>query len=256
MSKSLANTWANMRAFMFSEQKWLEAEVEVEGLIKLLALPDQATVLDLPCGEGRHSLGLARRGFQVTGVDLTAEFLEEAQRRSYAAGLDLEWLQADMRTFCREDSFDAVINMYTSFGYFHDPKEDSQVLENFYASLKPGGKLLMDLMSREIFARKMKQQSCQIRCDGSILIAEHNFIGNSNWLDNKWTLLDQNENHFHEAKMGLRLYSKDELCYIIMKTGFIKIKLYGDFNGSEYGEEACHLVLVAEKPPMSVNRKS
>ena len=140
--------WEQTAPFQFDERRWAAASKEVEQALALLQLKEGAAVLDLCCGPGRHSLELARRGFKVTGVDRTARFLEEARRRAEAEGLAIEFVQDDMRTFHRPGTFDAAINLFTPFGYFDDPEEDHRVLENIYASLKPHGKLLLDVMGK------------------------------------------------------------------------------------------------------------
>ena len=91
---------------MFGDHHWEIAPEQVAGVISLLSLEPGAAVLDLPCGVGRHSLEFARRGFDVTGVDRTAAYLQTARERAAAEGLSVEWLQADMREFIRPEAFD------------------------------------------------------------------------------------------------------------------------------------------------------
>lgn len=139
---------------MFSEQHWEASGEEVDSALSLLEIEPGATVLDLACGVGRHSLELSRRGYRVTGVDRTAAYLRTAHEQAAADGLELELLQADMRRFVRPSAFDAALNLYTSFGYCDDPAEDQRVLDNFCQSLRPGGALVMEMMGKEMLARK------------------------------------------------------------------------------------------------------
>lgn len=233
-----------MRRFMFHEKKFVEAEQEVEGVIKILDLKAGAQILDLPCGVGRHSIPLAKRGFSVTGVDITTEFLNEAKQGAESESLDLQLIHGDMRTFENRFSYDAIVNLYTSFGYFEQRTEDWRVLRNFYSLLRPGGKLLMDLMSKEIFVKNFKskmQKECE---DGSTEICEHEWMSDD-WVECKWTSLKNGTRH--EVKAGLRLYSSDELGSMLSRAGFAKVQSYGGFDGSEYKGDSGHLVLVAEK---------
>ena len=128
------------------------APSEVEAALKLLGLKPKGRVLDLCCGPGRHSLELARRGFAVVGVDNTAGYIAEAKKRAKSEKLKVEFVKGDMRCFRRLGAFDAVINMFTAFGYFKNPRDDRRVLENIHRSLKPGGKLLMEMLGKEILA--------------------------------------------------------------------------------------------------------
>ena len=100
-------------------------------------------MLDLCCGVGRHSLELVRRGFRVTGVDRTQAYLDLVAAAAKREALDLELVRQDMREFHRDESYDGVINLFTSFGYFEDPRDDQRVVDNVYASLRSGGVLVM-----------------------------------------------------------------------------------------------------------------
>ena len=145
--------WQVAAPLLFPRERWKNAEQEVDSLLKLMELPEGASVLDLACGPGRHALEFTRRGFHVTGVDRTQKYLAEARRRSKEAGLTVEWIEADMREFQRPGEFDAAVSLFTSFGYFEDPEDDKLAAMNMYRSLKPGGVLLIEMVGKEILAR-------------------------------------------------------------------------------------------------------
>lgn len=105
-----------------------------------------ARVLDVPCGFGRHARLLARRGIMVVGVDLSRAMLAEARRSGPEAGLC--FVRADMRRLAYRGEFDAVLNLYTSFGYF-SPRENRDVLRRMARALKPGGRILIDHRDRD-----------------------------------------------------------------------------------------------------------
>src|SRR3989344_5946989 len=117
---------------------------EVTGVIKLCKLKKGDNVLDAPCGYGRHSLGLASKGMKVIGVDINSEHLALAQQSLEKSDLKaVKFINKDIRTLTFKDEFDAVVNMFYSFGFFEDFSDDVKVIENFYKSLKKGGKFLM-----------------------------------------------------------------------------------------------------------------
>ena len=145
--------WVETLPVLFPESRVREAHKEIEQILALADIPSGAVVLDLCCGIGRHSLELARRGFRVTGVDRTKQYLDLAAAGAGRESLSLELIQEDMRAFRREESYDAVLNLFTSFGYFEDPRDDQRVVDNVYASLRSGGVLVMQLMSKEVLAR-------------------------------------------------------------------------------------------------------
>ncbi len=92
-------TWEHLGPVLFTRRRWERAEIEVGLLIALLGLSGTERILDLPCGTGRHTLELARRGYRDTGVDRTESYLAEALRRSDDNGLDVEFVSSDKRSF-------------------------------------------------------------------------------------------------------------------------------------------------------------
>jgi len=212
--------------------------------LALLKLEPGAAVLDLCCGPGRHSLELARRGFKVTGVDRTARFLEEARRRAEAEGLVIEFVQGDMRTFRRPEAFDAVINLFTSFGYFDDPQEDKQVLENVYTSLRPNGKLLLDTMGKEVLARIFRERDW-FEQDGALFLEERRLLEGWSRIETRWIIVRDGEQE--EFTLKLRLYSGAELRALLREIGFRRVELFGNLDGEPYDQNARRLVALAEK---------
>ncbi len=231
---------------MFDEHHWQIAPEQVESVISLLGLEPGATVLDLPCGVGRHSLEFARRGFRVTGVDRTEAYLQTARQRAAAEALDVEWLQADMREFVRPEAFDAAINLFTSFGYFEDPQEDRRVAENLYRSLKPGGALVMDVMGKEVLARVFQPRDWQELPDGTFYLQERKVAGNWTWMENRWILL-RPDGQRHEYAVGHRIYDGAGLEALLLDTGFPSVAIYGSLDGVPYDTQARRLVAVARK---------
>jgi ubiquinone/menaquinone biosynthesis C-methylase UbiE len=91
---------------------------EVDGIVKLLALPQGSRILDLACGHGRHAISLAERGYVVTGQDLSEVFLNRARTDAQTRGAaQVNWVHSDMRHIPFVDEFDAIINIFTAFGY-------------------------------------------------------------------------------------------------------------------------------------------
>src|SRR5215472_6803276 len=140
-------------------------EKEVAIIWKRLALRPGMEVLDLACGNGRIANALATRGCLVTGLDLVAEFLAQAERAAVAAHLTATYLLGDMRALPWTNRFDRIVSWMSAFGYFAD-EENRQVLAEAYRALKPGGKLLLDLNNRE-WVLKNFQRSSVIERDGN-----------------------------------------------------------------------------------------
>ncbi len=126
-----------------------EADVnqEVQFLIHQLKLKPGAQVLDLCCGHGRHAIPLAKHGLRVTGVDTSEYLLNLGQQSAETANVDVEFVHQDMREFEGVDRYDAVINMFTAFGFFASDDENYAVLERVARALKPGGHFCIDVVS-------------------------------------------------------------------------------------------------------------
>jgi SAM-dependent methyltransferase len=231
---------------MFNEHHLEIAVDEVENLISLTGVEEGADILDMPCGIGRHSLELARRGFRVTGVDRTDAYLQVARERAATDALEVEWIQADMREFARRQVFDAAINLYTSFGYFEDPAQDQMVLGNFYLSLKPGGTLVMDMMGKEVLARIFQPRDWRELPDGSYYLQERTVARDWSWVDNRW-ILAHPDGRRQEFSLGHRIYDGVGLRALLLDAGFANVDLFGSLQGIPYDTEARRLVAVARK---------
>jgi 2-polyprenyl-3-methyl-5-hydroxy-6-metoxy-1,4-benzoquinol methylase len=129
-----------------------EAALFINELIDELHPLDNSRMLDLGCGYGRHSKCLARKGFDVTGIDLAASSIREAKKMENSL---LRFYQQDMRTPFGKNLFDYVFNFFTSFGYFDDPSDDHKVIANIAAALKPGGILVMDYINAALAEKKL-----------------------------------------------------------------------------------------------------
>jgi SAM-dependent methyltransferase len=237
--------WQTMGPTLFTRERWTNVTVEMDQILGLLELEDGAAVLDLCCGPGRHSLELARRGYRVTGVDLTGSYLNEARTRAQKEGLDVDFVREDMRRFRRNNAFDAAINLFTSFGYFEDPEEDRQVSLNVFQSLKPGGVLLMDLMGKEVLARIFRERHWE-QVDDMFLLQECKVDRNWTWMDNRWILVKGSDRH--EYAVSHRLYGGGDLVALLADCGFADVVTFGDLAGAPYDHNAKRLVIRARKP--------
>ena len=239
--------WETAGPVLFTESRWANAPQEVEAMVSLLGLSKGARVLDLCCGVGRHSLEFAGRGFEVTGVDRTATYLGEARTRAADEGLEVEFIQDDMRTFVRPQAFDAAINYFTSFGYFESEAEERQVLSNVYRSLKSGGVLLMEMMSKEILARIFRERDWREE-DGMMILEDRKLAPDWSSLDNRWIIIKEGVRR--EVTLTVRQYSAAELSRSLVEGGFFRVDVYGDLTGAPYDQAATRLVVVAHKGDM------
>lgn len=139
---------------------------EVDFIIEELKLPPGIRILDVGCGTGRHSVELAKRGYLVTGVDLSSGMLAEAEKAAGKAGVEVEWIHADATQFKPGKLFDAAICLcegaFGLLGKDDDPVEQGlSILRNINRALKPDAKLMMTVLNGLALIRKYKQEDVE-----------------------------------------------------------------------------------------------
>ncbi len=237
--------WRRFGPVMFSPRRRQAAAGEVDDLLTLIALEPGAAVLDLACGPGRHSLELARRGFRVTGVDRTAAYLEQAREAAHRDGLQVEFVLDDMRDFVLPGAFDAVVNLYTSFGYFEEADDDRRVVSNVYRSLRARGSFVIETHGSEDLVRSFHERDVSELADGSFFLEERTLAPDGRSLRTRWTLLRGDERH--AASFTVRYYAASELVALLLSCGFSGAQTYGGLDGGPYDDSARGLVAVARK---------
>ncbi|MFP4050932.1 MAG: class I SAM-dependent methyltransferase [Thermoplasmata archaeon] len=236
--------WEEYRSVLFHEHRLQTTPQQVKRLIDLLEIKKGDKVLDLCCGIGRHSLGFASKGYDVTGVDISEYYIQEAKGKASNAGLSVEFVQEDMREFKREEQYDAAMIFFTSFGYFIDDEDNFKVLKNVYSSLKPGGTFLIDIMGKEVWARVFSERDWA-RMENGFFLEERKVKGNWDLIDSNWILIQ--DGGVHEHSFITKLYSAKELRDMLKRAGFRFVDIYGDLERSEYNEKSDRLIAVAHK---------
>lgn len=236
--------WEKLYPFMFAEQKFDGANEEIRSVLDLAGL-ESGDVLDLACGPGRHATALAKRGFRVTGVDLSPFLMSRAKDLAHKERVDIEWVQEDMRGFARPESFDLAISLFTSFGYFDDRREDVQVLRNVYQSLREGGALVMEMAGKECLASIFAPTGSEKLPDGRILVERRQVVKDWSRIRNEWTVIEDGTATTFEFEVSV--YSGQELKDRLYEAGFSEVALFGGYDRSEYGPNARRLVAVARK---------
>ncbi len=219
---------------------------DVEFIAGALALAPGAPVLDLACGLGRHAIGMAKRGYRVTGVDFNPRYLERAAAEAQIAGADVRWLEDDMRTLPFDREFAGVYSFFTSFGYFSDP-ENEQVLARIAASLAPGGRLLLDLANRERMLIHPQQRTWDQREDGSLVMEEVTFDVKRSRVISRLTLIEAGAPHAIKL-FELRTYTCAELTALLARQGLEVRSVWGGADRSDYQAESRRLVMLATRP--------
>jgi len=234
--------WKDMYDWLFPPERFQAAKDQVEKVINISGVYS-GSVLDLCCGPGRHAYELAKLGFDVTAVD-ASEFLL-AKARELCSGLaGVHFVHANMKDFVQRNHFDLVINMFTSFGYFRNHDDNLKVLRNIHESLKDGGKLLMEMASKEIVLKNYRESIVTER-NQEMLIEKHSFEPGMARMINDWIVLKNGKYKVH--RLEHYLYSAQELKMMLQMSGFGEITFYGSLDKDPYDLNARRLVVLAEK---------
>lgn len=218
---------------------------QVEGIIAYLALRPGASVLDLACGYGRIAIPLAQKGFQVTGLDLSETLLGQARVAAQEMGTTLNWHRGDMREIPWRESFDAVINVFSSFGFFSSEAENQQVLEGVNRALKPGGRFLIDVMNRDWRVRQDIQRHW-FEAGDLFVLADPWFDPVAGRAGETWRWLEGGQ--WQSLDFDSRLYTATELRGLIEAVGLRWLTVYGGWAGEPFSPQARRIVALAEKP--------
>ncbi|MEW6056986.1 MAG: class I SAM-dependent methyltransferase [Bdellovibrionota bacterium] len=234
--------WEDTYETIFPEKKFEEADDEIDKVLKLTN-HQGGPVLDLCCGPGRHVVALAKRNIRTTGVDRTRFLLNKARERANQASVNVEFAQSDMRDFLRESSFELILSMFSSFGYFENKDDDFRVLQNIRRSLLPGGKCVIDVASKEVLARIFKEVIHAELANGSQMFETHEIFDDWTRIKNRRTLVEKS-GRAQTYEFCLTVYSAFELKELMLRAGFQSVKAYGSFDATPYDNKALRLVVV------------
>jgi SAM-dependent methyltransferase len=220
---------------------------EVDFAIGALGLLPGEHVLDLCCGYGRHSIELARRGYRVTGIDLSSAQLAMARSAAARDDIDVEWIQADMRAIPSQltAQVDTVLNMFTAFGYFEDEAENQRVLDGIASVLRPGGRLLIDFINREGTMRRFRFKDWE-EIDGALVLRERSFDMATSIQREAMTIVEADGSR-HYGALAVRWYTLTELIGMLAKSGLAFRQAWGDFDASDYTIDSRRMIVLAEK---------
>ena len=212
---------------------------DVARLIELLRLPVGARILDVPCGQGRHARLLAEAGFEVTGLDYSRHLLDLAR----AAGSQVRYTRGDMRHLPARwtGRFDAVVNLFTSFGFFLDPSDDVKVVREFARVLAPNGVLVWHGASRDGVMSSFIARDWWQSNDGTLIAHERTFDPLSGIMS---VFVRQGD---AERQYRIRLYTATRLAELFAAEGLIVEEAYDGWTERPLRRRTGSMVLVVRK---------
>lgn len=232
-------------AALREEKPLRQTRREVAFVLRSLRPPAGARILDLPCGYGRHAALLARCGFRVVGVDLSRAMLAEARRR-FTEGPRLRFRRGDMRRVTFREEFDAVINLYTSFGYF-TPAQNEAVLRRMARALRPGGRLLVDHrdptydagLPRRLWYRTGKKR---------FVLEDRRFDRRTRMTDTAQLIIVTGRRWVAHRRVRFQEFSLSQWRRMLRRVGLRFLRAYSGYDGRRYRAGSTgRLIVVAEK---------
>ena len=252
--KPMASDWyKKIWTLSIQDMSWVEDTArQVDFLIEKLELKGNEKILDLACGFGRHSLELARRGFEVTGVDITPAYIEYAAAQAQAENLNARFICSDIRDVAFAEQFDVVLNMADgAIGYLENEEENRKIFQVVSKALKPGGKHFMDIMNGGYAESHFP---CRLWEAGEKCLTLSNF----EWDAEKKTLIYGQVDYPYGESLykpdmqegnPIRLYTREEIESIFGVLNMKVMDCCADFSGAPASDNHIQLLVCSRKQP-------
>lgn len=235
-------TWFDTNYYhtLYKHRDEKEAEKFISNLLNYLDLEEGARCLDLACGKGRHSLFLNKNNLDVTGLDLSSNSIQKAKPMENET---LKFDVHDMREVYQSEKFDAILNLFTSFGYFDSNEENLKVLNSVHKMLDDNGVLVIDFLNaKKSIANLIESEEKEI--DGINFKIKRSFDSYHIHKNIKFT----DENKDFEFSERVQALLKDDFEYLLEKSGFVIEKLFGDFDLNPFNDSVSNrLIIIARK---------
>jgi len=197
---------------------------EVDSFLNILNISKQEKILDLCCGQGRHSLELSKRGFNLEGLDRSRYLIKKARESAMKEGLSVKFREGDARKLpYPADSFDVVMILGNSFGYFETSQEDIQVLKEVFRVLKPFGKLLVDITDGDYIKNSFQPRSWEWIDKKNFVCRERSLAKDGERLISRELVSHTEKGVISDRFYSERLYSKEGLKKILQSSGFSEV---------------------------------
>jgi SAM-dependent methyltransferase len=217
---------------LYKHRNDVEASVLLD-LIERTAHPSKdACILDLACGAGRHSIAFAKRGYKnITGLDLSPTLIAKAKQHASEEKIEINFIEGDMRSF--DGTYDLIMNLFTSFGYFDNEADDDAVIRRVGSSLEPKGSFVLDFFNSIHVSRTLQSHSSKLLQTGE-RVEEYREIAGKR-VDKK--IIITREDCTKEYKESVRLYSSVELSEMIIRAGMQVGQVFGSYRGDAFDAE-------------------
>ncbi len=213
---------------LYSNRDYKEAENFITKLTEDLQLPKNSHVVDLACGKGRHSVFLNKLGYNVLGLDLSPQSI--LHNKQYE-NENLKFAIHDMRNPLPIEGYDAVFNLFTSFGYFEEEQDDLNVFQSVNKGLKVGGLFVLDYLNKGFVENNFKEKSIEMREDITFYIQKK--IEN-NYVIKQINFSDKGQDFEYAERV--KLHTLDKINNYAENSGFERVKIWGDYMLNSFDE--------------------
>jgi SAM-dependent methyltransferase len=220
-----------------------EAHIAVDLFQQVTDLPKNAIVLDLACGTGRHAFELARRGYRVLAADLSPTLLAVAKRKTQKYATTLRLFRADMRQLPLHTACDAVVQLFTAFGYFASDEENAAVLAEVRESLRPGGWYMLDFLNADELRHSLLPYSKQ-QFDG-IVVEQFRSIDHGR-VEKRIVVHSAGEQR--EFRESVRLFTLPDFQRMFRQAGFSDPLVFGTYAGAAFSASSPRCIMFARVP--------
>jgi SAM-dependent methyltransferase len=229
LAKEIPQDWYVEAFANTADMAWTDrTEAEVERAMRMLRPEGGERVLDLACGSGRHSLELKRQGFEVVGADISPELLEIARRDADREGLDVSFVEADLRDLDFDAEFDIVLSLNDgAIGYLETEEENLRTFDVISRSLRSGGQHLMQLPN-VLYAREHLPQKSWISGSSMIELVEHRWNRRDKYMEGAMIPIRFGEvlDELKPIEFRQRLYTVEELTEIMSSVGMELVRAF------------------------------
>jgi 2-polyprenyl-3-methyl-5-hydroxy-6-metoxy-1,4-benzoquinol methylase len=241
MNPDWFESWFNTEEYLnvYRHRNESEAEKHVNFIIEKTGIVPPASVLDMACGPGRHSLVFASKCYDVTAVDLSDNLLCVASTFAKKAGLTIDFHKSDLRDIRLFKKFNLIINLFTSFGYFEEDEENYKIFDIALKHLEYNGKFVIDFLNKNYLIKNLKEYS-EDTVLGKKVVQQRRISGDR--VIKKIEISDNGSSkNFYES---VRLFSPEQLICALNDRGLFVDRLYGDFEGNVFDQETSERIII------------
>lgn len=239
-TKEWFTDWFNTPYYhtLYKDRNDTDAQLFMKNMMSFLKIPKNAHLLDLPCGKGRHSNYLNSLGYKVTGLDLAENSIKEAKKNKNER---LDFKVHDMRLPFNE-KYDAIFNLFTSFGYFDDDAVDISILQNIKNGLKKEGVFVFDFLNVEKVKNDLVYNETKI-VDGISFQITRNI--EKGFITKNIQFFANDKNHSYTER--IKYLEEKQLKVYFQKVGLKIVRTFGDYHLNNFNSQTSNRLIFIAK---------